>query len=321
MSASPTRRRLLAAAAAAAGAAWLPGRAGAATAGEATDESWHDVARGRTLLLRLRLPPRMAPAPWPLVLYSHGLGGGRGGGTVWGEAWAAAGSLVVHLQHPGSDVDVARQGVAALRDAANGRQLLARVADVRFVLDEVERRRQARLAPWVEVDLAAVGVAGHSFGAHTVQALAGQRFPVGPPLADPRPRAFVALSPGALRDDAAFAAVQRPFFALTGSLDADPFGGHAGGEPRARVYDALPPGHKALLWLDGADHATFGGNPGGARWRQRPASAVQREAAHHALVARATALWWQAHLRADAGALQALRGLAGLADGDRLQLG
>ena len=68
------------------------------------------------------------------MLFSHGLGGRVDGGTQWAEAWARAGIATLHLQHPGSDSDVIRNGgPRALREAANAKQLQARCADVRLV--------------------------------------------------------------------------------------------------------------------------------------------------------------------------------------------
>jgi len=168
-----------------------------------------------------------------------------------------------------------------------------------------------------------LGTSGHSFGAHTVQALAGQRYPVAAErAADPRFKAFIAFSPSPGQVANAFAAVTRPFLAITGSGDSDPLRHSMSGEDRARVYDSLPPGQRALLWLDGADHMTFGGN-GEHRLRarfgplQRSAGAADKEPRHHEVVAAVTALWWRAHLFGDASAITALRSPQGLAEGDR----
>jgi predicted dienelactone hydrolase len=293
----------------------------------ADDQTWHDSTRGRAVPLRIRHPA--SPGPWPVVLYSHGLGGSRDGADVWGEAWAAAGFVVVHLQHPGSDAEVLRQGWRSLRAAASAEQLIARVADVGFVLDEIARRQQAAVAPWSEVRLDAVGLGGHSFGAQTALAVAGQRFRAPGSLADARVKAFIALSPSSHRSrmpvQEQFGAIARPFFVITGSLDGDPFGSFKTGEPRAAVYDGLPPGQRALLWLDGADHMSFAGNAarridGRGPLRREPVAA-EREPAHHAIVARHGALWWRAHLLGDDAARQALAQPVGLGPLDRLVLG
>jgi predicted dienelactone hydrolase len=293
---------------------------------EVRDEVWLDATRQREIPVRLRVPP--APGPWPLVMYSHGLGGSREGGDAWGKAWAAAGIVVLHLQHPGSDANVWRDGPAALRAAANAQQLIDRVADVRFALDEAERRRAAGAQPWASVMPGAIGIAGHSFGARTVQALAGEKFPVPTQLSEPRLRAYIALSPStntqvALQEQ--LAGVQRPFLAVTGSLDGDPFGAFSGGESRAKVFDALPAAHRALLWLAGADHMSFAGNAerriSGAGLLRRQPGALALEPAQHALIARVSTLWWRWHLLGDGAAQAALRQLEGLAPGDRFELG
>lgn len=295
------------------------------------DGSWTDAARNRTVPWRLRLPaaPDVAAA-WPVVVYSHGLGGSREGGALWGQAWAAAGVAVLHLEHPGSNTATARAGLPALRRAASAEQLRARVADLRFALDQLQRLAAQGGAPWAALRLDAIGVAGHSFGAHTTQAVAGQRYAMAVEVTDPRPKAFIALSPSApagermsLQDS--FGGITRPFMVVTGSLDGDPLGGAESGEPRAAVYDGLPPGQRALLWLDGADHMTFGGGrPGGlgARsLRRQPHAAAAGQGGHQAIVAMITALWWRAHLSGDEAARSALQRPQGLGAKDRFVLG
>lgn len=285
---------------------------------------WVDPTRQRRLPLRIRWPD--GAGPHPLLLFSHGLGGSRLGGAVWGQAWREAGFVVVHLQHPGSDSAVWVQGHAALRAAATAEQLIARVADMKFVLDEVQRRHADVGSEWARVRLDAIGVAGHSFGAQTVAALAGRRYPLDAGgLADRRPRAFMAFSPslGRVRLSAAdaFGSVTRPFMVLTGSHDGDPFGAYADGAPRWQIFDALPAGAKAGLWLDGADHFTFAGQ---AELQQRMGvlglrhdEAVRLQDHHHALVAAISTAWWQATLLGDEGAARRLKAPAGLGSLDR----
>jgi hypothetical protein len=232
----------------------------------------------------------------------------------------------LHLQHPGSDSAALRGGMASLRAAASAEQLLARVADVRFVLDEI--RRRAKEPPWSRVRQDAIGLGGHSFGAVTVQALAGQRYAVPGSLADPRLKAFVALSPSpgrnALAIEQQFGGVTRPLLLVTGSLDGDPLNrsGDQTGETRARVYEGLPSGQRGLLWLDGADHMTLGGNATTPiRWSgvrgQRDAAVMQREAAQQRIVARVTGIWWLRWLLDDKYAQMAMYGPMGLGAGER----
>lgn len=301
--------------------------AGAARAvGPMSDEVWVDPRRMRTLPLRIRWPA--GEARCPVVLFSHGLGGNRQGADVWGQAWAAAGFVVVHLQHPGSDSALLWQGVQGLRAGASAEQLEARVDDVRFALDEIERLSADAASPWARTAGQKVGLSGHSFGARTTLAVAGQRFPAPSDFVDARPAAFIAFSPSLggpyLTPAQQFEAVQRPFFALTGSQDGDPFGAYTDGAPRQAVFDALPPGERALLWLDRADHSSFAGNAspriaGRGPFARQP-GALEAEPAHHALMARATTLWWRARLRGETAALAELRALPGLGPTDRISV-
>ena len=262
-----------------------------------TDETWQDPRRQRAVPVRIRWPLGVAPAGgWPVVIYSHGLGGTRDGGDVWGNAWAAAGLVVVHLQHAGSDTDAVRGEAssftdrAALRSVGGPDQLLARLQDVLFTLDEMTQRKTIDKA-WRDVRLDAVGMAGHSFGAHTTLGAGGQTYPGHAGIKEPRIAALIALSPTLPgRGDAAqaFAAVIQPTLCITGTLDGDVVGNGTTPDKRAAVFGALPAGNKAMLLLKDADHMTFGGVTGRAAGiLPREAVTTQLQPQHHALVARA----------------------------------
>lgn len=294
------------------------------------DETWHDAARRRDLPVRIRWP-QLQPAadPAPVVLFSHGLGGTRDGGTVWGEAWARAGFVVVHLQHPGSDLPAVRAAATSFSDKAGLRavgspaQLLARLQDTGFVLDQIGRRHAARQDRWSHVRPTGAGMSGHSFGAHTTLGMAGQRYVGNEGVQEPRLTSFIALSPTipALGDAArAFERLTRPVLSITGTRDQDAVGNGATPERRMAVFGALPPGAKGHLVLQDADHMTFGGQEGRvAGILPRDTAARERQAQHHALVAAITTDWWRATLRGDAAAQSRLRAPAGLAPGDLWQ--
>lgn len=316
---------------------WLPGRAGAAAPAGFADETWTDGARRRDIPVRLRWPA--GDGPCALVIHSHGLGGSRAGGAAWGEAWQAAGLAVLHLQHPGSDSTVWQEGgLRGARKAASAEQYLARIADARFVLDEIARRRMAG-GTWARVNDDAIGFSGHSFGARLTQALAGEQ-PAGAwrakraqGLVEPRLRAFIAFSPGFNErgglDDAAlvqrFGAITRPFLAMTGSDDEAMLVGDASNAARRAVYRGLPAGNKAQLVLDGADHASFGGGTGfertDGRGGRRGPRAVALEAQHRQVIAAISADWWRWRLLGDEAARQRLRAPAGLAAADLWEQG
>lgn len=298
------------------------------------DQIWRDEARQRDVPVRLRWPAHGAPpgqAGLPVLLFSHGLGGTRAGGSVWGEAWAQAGFLVVHLQHPGSDLDAVRVAGSAFTDPSSLRRLgsaqqpLARLKDVTFALDELARRKARAEGPWASVQAEQVGLSGHSFGAYTTLGMAGQRYPGFEGVNEPRLAAFMAFSPSmpAAGDAArAFEHITRPTLCLTGSRDSDVAGTGATPQQRMAVFAALPAGAKSQLVLKDADHMTLAGQTGAAV-EIIPRAAVTRElqALHHLAVATISTDWWRANLLNDLAARARLARPSMLAAGDVWQTG
>lgn len=303
---------------------------------EVVNETWRDGARARNIPVKIRWPAAsLSPSERPVVIFSHGLGGTVEGGAIWGEAWAAAGFAVLHLQHPGSDLDAARAVAtsfadqSALRTLAGAPQLIARLADVSFALDEIERRHAVKQGHWANVRPNQVGMSGHSFGARTAMGMAGQRSPGFDDMNEPRLASFIAFSTAvpAMGDAAhAYERVTRPVMSVTDSLDGDVVGTGATPARRKGVFAALPKGvgkgPKAHLVLKDADHMTFAGQTGSAA-EILPREAVTRglQAAHHALIARITTDWWLATLTNHAPARLRLQQPAGLQTGDLWELG
>jgi len=273
---------------------------------EALHFTWNDARRRRQAPVKVYLP-REAAGPFPVVVVSHGLGGSRETYAYLGSHWASHGYAAVHLQHPGSDEAVWRgspQPMQALRQAlAKPENALNRPRDVGFALDRLaalnhsEPRFQGRL------NLNAVGAAGHSFGAFTVQALAGQIFtlPLGREvtLADRRIRAGVVMSPTApgkpehrLR---AFSRIRIPLLYLTGTRDHSPITDTRGEERRLPFDHTTAPDQYLVILKDG-DHFTFVG-PG------RPGGGGERESRRWDLVRMTTTAFWDAYLKGDPQAL------------------
>lgn len=306
-----TRRSLLAALAA----------ASATTAATAPlRQSWRDPVRGRDIPVLLR--PAEAAGARPLVLLSHGLGGSREGLGYLGRAFAAAGFHALHLQHPGSDEALWRGagGVSALGAAAlDPANAVARLLDAVFALEEVLRRAAERTDPLSgRVDPTRLAIAGHSFGAWTVQHLLGQRIPGGDrglPVPERRLVAGIALSPSPPRGmppQVAFARIAAPILHVTGTLDS---GFVEGATPADREipFHATRSAPAALAVLDGANHAAFADEAAaGPRWS---------DPTHHARTAALSVLFLRTVLEGDAESRATL--LAGAPDlmraADRLE--
>lgn len=274
-------------------------------------DTWHDPARRRDVPVKVYAPTDDGSRP--IVIFSHGLGGSREGYRYLAEHWASQGYVVVMLQHPGSDDAVwrtvpPRDRMVALRKAAvEPGNLINRPLDVRFAIDTLTalNHRDGRLKD--RLDLDRIGVAGHSFGAYTTLAVAGQSFPtrlgeVG--LADPRVKAAIAMSAPVPGDPSRYAASYRnitmPVLHMTGTHDDSAIGDTPAAKRRV-PFDHHPGGpgrEQYLIILDGGDHMVFSG--------RRPRGDLASDGAHHALILAATTLFWDATLRGDADARNAL---------------
>jgi hypothetical protein len=224
---------------------------------QVSDVEWKDAARERVLPLKLRAPQGAEKVP--LVIFSHGLGGSRDGGKAWGEHWSQHGYFVIHVQHPGSDKSLLTSGASVIEQLKRGvtaDQLLGRVDDVRFVLDEIARRQSAGEVSLARIDLKRIAM--------TTMALADARHP-GPikSLADDRFQAFIALSPqvqGLKRSwPDRYGQMKKPFLSITGTIDGDMIGNGANPKKRAALFDAQPAGDKYRVVFENGDHSVFGG--------------------------------------------------------------
>lgn len=285
-------------------AAWLL-LAGAA-AGAPCEAVWRDAARGRDVPVRLDLPAR--PEGAAVILYSHGLGDSNAGGGMWKAAWTAAGFAVLSVQHVGSDDSLIKGAASqeeadkALRAAESAKELFARVADMKFALDRLQAHAPVGACATTGLDLAKVGVGGHSYGAYTTQLLAGERLG-SLNLADPRLKAALVLSPspppfGTVEQ--AFGPVAVPVMMVTGTADQTS-AQSLSAEERVKPYAGLTPGEKYLLVLDGGRHHELGG-----------AEDLRSTAPHKAkLIIDASTAFWRAELLGDRQAADFLKAPAG----------
>ncbi|MCU0708186.1 MAG: dienelactone hydrolase [Pirellula sp.] len=256
-----------------------------------------DANRGREIPIRCYLPSSQADAksaPYPVLLFSHGLGGSRAGSAYLGKHWASRGYVAVFLQHPGSDESVWKDQpllsrMSALREAASTKNFMLRAQDVKVVLDQLELwNSDPDHALHGRMDTKNVGMSGHSFGGQTTQAVSGQSFPlVGQRLTDKRITAAIVMSPSAPERgsiDQAFGSVSIPWMLMTGTHDTAAVGTQTP-ESRRRVFPALSPGDKFELVLNRAEHSAFTD-------RALPGDKEPRNPNHHrAILALSTAFW------------------------------
>ena len=225
--------------------------------------TWHDADRGRDVPARLYLPAD-ALEPAPLVVFSHGTGSSCDEYTYAGRHWASHGYVVIHPTHVGTDrsamFDANGRVIRPMEEIlADARHWTERPRDIVFVLD-----RLASDDEWKgRVDLRRVGVAGHSYGAHTALALVGLRLNLPDAAqvscADARVKAAIAMSPASEGKLGLFAdswsRIDRPVLALTGTKDIEYKVGSAA--RRRTSFDRTPGPDQHLLTIQGATHATF----------------------------------------------------------------
>ena len=292
-----------------------------ATANKAADKVTNDAAptapqpielvaigegRQRDVTVRVHLPAATEPAP--VVLFSHGLGGSRTGLEYLGRHLAENGFVYVAMQHPGSDASIwqdvpRRDRMAAMKTAATAAELRRRIADSTHTLDQlVEWSADPTHPLFGRLDLDRIGMAGHSYGARTTQAMVGQGSRWEPSWkGDDRVRAAAIFSPSSpQREDpaAAFASVDVPVLFMTGTDDGVMLGGI--GKPvenRRQAYTAVPATTtKYQVVFDGLEHSDFSGSRPG---RNTP------KPFHPPILTLVTA-FFDAHLNGDADALATL---------------
>lgn len=224
-----------------------------------------DASRDRVLPIRIYLPETDGPAP--VILFSHGLGGSRDNNPYLGNHWAKRGYVVVFIQHPGSDESVWKdvsppQRMAAMRDAASAKNLILRVKDVPAVIDALTTWNSTEGNPLKgRLDLKRIGMSGHSFGAVTTQAVAGQTL-AGSLMSftEPRLTAAVMFSPSPPKSGdpgEAFGLIKIPCLLMTGTLDTSPIG-NTGAEDRLKVFPCLTHAPAWQVVFDKATHMSFG---------------------------------------------------------------
>ncbi len=118
---------------------------------------------------------------YPLVIFSHGLGGMRMQNTIQMEELASKGFIALAMDHAfDANVTIFNDGSSAdYRSAIVGEvtpdefweirlpQINTRVADVSFVLDHIQEIQDKDDGFWSKIDLGRVGIMGHSFGGGT----------------------------------------------------------------------------------------------------------------------------------------------------------
>jgi predicted dienelactone hydrolase len=265
---------------------------------------WHDAKRDRNVPVKIYYP-ESGDGPFPVIIFSHGLGGSREGYAYLGNHWASHGYISVHVQHLGSDsavwqdVPPAERLQALRRSVLNLQNSLNRPLDISFAIDQLTKMNSEDLLLKHRLDLDHIGVAGHSFGGFTTLAVAGEVF-FGltgnvHSDADPRVKAAIAMSaPAPLnkRDlDASFAKIKIPIFHMTGTLDDSPIGETKAGDRRI-PFDHIKNAQEYLVTFKDADHMVFSGHIPGQ-------GGGERDPFFQKFILSSSTAFWDAYLKDD----------------------
>ena len=177
----------------------------------------------------------------------------------------------MHLEHLGSNTDVWKNTwfpkLAMQRAAGNLQNSLNRPKDISFVIDQLVRLNQQHAGRFYHrLDLKHIGATGHSFGAYSVLAIAGEVFPLGfgrqTTFADSRVIAVIPMSAPvpkkAVNYSRAFGSISIPCLHMTGTLD-DSLINDTKSAQRRIPYDYARHSDQYLLTFNGGDHMVFSG--------------------------------------------------------------
>lgn len=260
---------------------------------------------------------------FPLILFSHGLGGSKDAFGELCDHLASHGYVVISPSHADSIAERTREGERVTRDNAfDIRQMTpkakwGRVSDMTFILDSldvIESRVGTLRKPdgTGRIDRDRIAAAGHSAGALTTQLLGGMksRDPEntgGGAKADPRIKAAVVISGQGVNGlgirETAWDEVAIPWLVITGSLDTVSISKETPQTRRHPFEKARgkekggPPAY--LLWIEGATHASYQGKSGSRVRGENPTTDIQTI---YDCTRSATLAFLDAHVKKDAKA-------------------
>jgi len=246
----------------------------------------------------------------PVIFWSHGFGGNKDGAGFISRFVASHGYTIIHLTHQGSDASIweGQQGHPwdILRKTPITREMtIERFKDVPFVVTQLMAWAKENPDVGAFMNFDALGMSGHSFGAMTTQAMAGQLFPGEhdylESYRDARFKCGILYSPVPIRklpgeppEPHIYGPIAIPLFHMTGTQDDSPLEGF-NYERRLAVYEYSGRADKYALILKDGDHMVYNGTRG--KLETNPL----RER-HEEIINVASLAYWDAYLKHDAAA-------------------
>jgi predicted dienelactone hydrolase len=132
--------------------------------------------RPRNFMADVYVPLTQQRQPRPVIVISHGLGSNPQTYAYLAQHLASLGFVVAVPEHPGSST-TQLQGLITgqLKDVADPKEFIDRPLDIKFLLDDLQRRAPSNPLLRNRLNLDQVGLIGQSFGGYTVLAMAGAK--------------------------------------------------------------------------------------------------------------------------------------------------
>jgi predicted dienelactone hydrolase len=227
-----------------------------------------DARRNKDLRVRIFYP--VTAGKYPVIIFSHGAGGSDSCCESLTRHWATYGYITLQPTHDDSVEQRRSSGddnlrfPQAIRDALKNPGLWeSRAMDISFLLDSLPELQKRIAGLSDKMDSGHIGVAGHSLGSYTAEAVAGALVDLpGRPassFSDPRAKAILCLSPqgpgqfGLMAHS--FDKISLPFMGITGSLDN--LGPLANAAWHKIPFERSQPGDKYEVFIEGANHMSF----------------------------------------------------------------
>jgi predicted dienelactone hydrolase len=226
---------------------------------------------GKQLPLKIYYP--QGQGKFPVIIFSHGTGGSKDSYSRLGEFWASHGYISIHPTHADSlalrgetigEGNLRRILASILKDSDSWQE---RASDISLIIDSLSKIENQAPQLKGKIDSDHLGVGGHSFGAYTAQLIGGATIdipngPKGKSFADHRVKSVLLLSPQGTGQQgltrSSWDQMKLPMMVITGSLDGGAQG--QGPEWKKEPFEFAPLGNKYLIFIQNANHFSFGGN-------------------------------------------------------------
>ena len=208
----------------------------------------HDFTHDNDLDMRVSWP--VEGSSLPLIVFSHGNEGSMLAYDPIITHWVSYGYIVIQPDHPDSYLVPEEDRAHDYEDWEE------RIEEVEFILDSLDMIEASVPAIFGRIDRDRIGMAGHSFGAHTTQLVSGAVLVTNDSFLDPRIKAALMISPQGISDaldEDSWSSFTNPMMVITGTNDTG-----REGQPwtwRMDPYNNAPAdGVKHAVIIDGAYH-------------------------------------------------------------------